>query len=133
MTALQVPQKADSAQPDISYHPDLGNYKARTKRRLDSEKLVQELPKGFPQRLQSPLVWEGDDFRQDEWVVTLTESEILELDSAIENFKGTASALKQELRYLELIQCSYLKAFGLLIQSNISSHDVVPETTQPSH
>lgn len=77
-----------STQPDITYHPSLSNYKARTKRRLETEKLIQVLPKGFPEILESNLVWEADDFQQDEWVVALTESEILEIDSAIENFKG---------------------------------------------
>lgn len=76
-------------QPDISYHPDLTNYRARTKRRFETENLAQELPNSFPRRLESALVWEGVDFQQDEWVVVLAKSEILELDSAIENFKGT--------------------------------------------
>lgn len=104
MTASETPKELSSSQPaptqpDISYHPDLTNYRARTKRRLETEKLAQELPNGFPRQLGSALVWEGDDFQQDEWVVALAKSEILELDSAIENFKGTVGVSIRAARF----------------------------------
>lgn len=86
MAILEIPSVP--VQPDISYHPDLQNYNARTKRRLQTESLAQAVPQGFPQRLESPLVWEADDFKPDEWVVVLSDSDILEVDSAIEKFKG---------------------------------------------
>ncbi|KAL0631035.1 hypothetical protein Q9L58_010111 [Maublancomyces gigas] len=91
VTILKTP--SNSVQPDISYHPDLQNYNARTKRRLQAESLAQVLPQGFPRRLESPLVWEADDFKLDEWVVVLSDSDILEVDSAIEKFKATSQPL----------------------------------------
>lgn len=87
-TITTLKTASSPVQPDISYHPDLQNYNARTKRRLATESLAQVLPQGFPHRLESPLVWEADDFKPDEWVVVLSDSDILEVDSAIEKFKG---------------------------------------------
>lgn len=86
--SLQNLSISSSGQPDISYHPDFQSYTARTKRRLETELLTNEIPKGFPSRLESKLVWEGTDFQKNEWVVVLTESETSEIDSAIESFKG---------------------------------------------
>lgn len=86
--SLQDLSLSSAEQPDISYHPDLEKYTARTKRRLETEVLTKEIPKGFPSKLESTLVWEGKDFQKDEWVVVLTEPEISEIDSSIESFKG---------------------------------------------
>lgn len=91
MAAIETPappQDIGPKQPDISYHPDLESYKARTKRRHETETLATVLPEGFPKKLESKLVWEGNDFKKDEWVVVLTEPDIAEIDSAIEGFKG---------------------------------------------
>lgn len=76
-------------QPDIEYQPDFKKYQARTKARLHTEPLDQSsLPPGFPQRLESDLVWEGESLaNQYDWTYVLTEAEIEELEEALTYFK----------------------------------------------
>jgi len=74
-------------QPDITYHPDPISYAERTKRIL-AKNPTQVLPAGFPNRLESELVWEGKDFKDGEWIYHLTESDIEEVRSAVERFKS---------------------------------------------
>ncbi len=78
-----------AAQPDISYTPDFGKYQARTKRRLATEKLdLQPLPPGFPSKLESDFVWDGESvIGKYDWVYTLSGNEIAELEEALAYFK----------------------------------------------
>jgi len=77
-------------QPDIAYAPDFDKYKARTKRRIATEKLeLQSLPAGFPTRLESDFVWEGQSIREKyQWVYALSDKEITEIDEALKYFKS---------------------------------------------
>lgn len=76
-------------QPDISYAPNYGKYLARAKRRLESERLQESLPPGFPQRLISELVWEGKDIAEKyDWVYKLSPDEIQEIEQGLQHFKG---------------------------------------------
>lgn len=77
-------------QPDIDYKPDFQKYQARTKLRLHTEPLGQiSLPSGFPQRLDSKLVWEGEGLaEQFGWTFVLTAEHVEELDNALTHFKG---------------------------------------------
>ena len=83
-----LPSGSGPSQPDIAYQPDAEKYTSRTKRRLKSEKLSKELPKGFPRDLQSPLAWKGSDFHSEEWMTTFTVEDIKEIKQAVEHFKG---------------------------------------------
>lgn len=77
-------------QPDIQYHPEYEKYKERTRRRKETETLQTTLPKGFPQKLVSPLVWEGKDVVKGEnWIYHLKDAELDELDAALRSYKGT--------------------------------------------
>lgn len=129
MTVITLKTSRSSVQPDISYHPDLKNYNARTKRRLETESLAQVLPRGFPHRLESPLVWEADDFEPDEWVVVLSDSDILEVDSAIEKFKGMHIYKQRELRYLkaDLVRAATLQPLGLISQDTFPLPTLSPK------
>ena len=74
-------------QPDITYLPDPISYAERSKRIL-AKNPPQVLPPGFPDELVSELVWEGKDFKEGEWIYHLTESDIEEVRSAVEQFKS---------------------------------------------
>ncbi len=78
-----------TAQPDISYTPDFDKYQARTQRRLVTEKLdLQSLPVGFPSKLESDFVWDGESITGNyEWVYKLSEKEIAEVEDALAHFK----------------------------------------------
>lgn len=76
-------------QPDIQYHPDFEKYQARTRHRKETESLQTSLPPGFPQKLTSPLVWEGKDVEQrSDWIYKLTDEQLDEIDAGLKSFKG---------------------------------------------
>ena len=86
------PTEAAPKQPDIAYHPDEAKWKARTARRLaeDPSLPLTPLPEGFPQVLESPLVWEGKDWKDEsQWTYNLSEAELKEIDAALKHFRGT--------------------------------------------
>lgn len=83
-------------QPDIQYHPDKEKWEARTARRLaaDPSLPTSALPDGFPKVLDSPLVWEGQDWEEEkEWVYELNASEVKEIDDALKHFHGKQSEI----------------------------------------
>ncbi len=83
-------------QPDISYHPDLEKYRLRTARRfqLDPHLAHVPLPKNFPPQVEGPNVWEGNDWTNEEqWVYQLSETQLKEIDEALEHFKGVSFLL----------------------------------------
>jgi hypothetical protein len=95
-TPLHVAQLV-ATQPDIEYHPNELKWKARTARRLveDPTLLTQPLPDGFPQKLISPLVWEGKDWKDEsQWVYNLSQEQLEEIDQALRHFKGFCFTLK---------------------------------------
>lgn len=80
-------------QPDIHYFPDIDKYRARTKRRLETEEIDSSLPDGFPVQLESTLAWDGsnpnDSVHVDmSWIHVLTEPELEEIDAALKAFLG---------------------------------------------
>ncbi|KXG49015.1 Taurine catabolism dioxygenase TauD/TfdA [Penicillium griseofulvum] len=76
-------------QPDIQYHPDYEKYKERTRRRKETETLQSTVPSGFPQKLISPLVWEGKEVeKRDDWIYQLYDDQLDELDAALKSFKS---------------------------------------------
>ena len=85
MTEVQ----AITVQPDIQYHPDYTKYIDRARRRKASESLQQHVPKGFPEQLSSPLVWNGKDVeKRDDWIYQLNQDQLAEVDAALQLFKG---------------------------------------------
>lgn len=77
-------------QPDIEYHPDWVKYQARSQRRKETESLQTTLPEGFPQKLVSPLVWEGKDIeKSSDWIYKLSDVQLDEVDAALKSFKGS--------------------------------------------
>ncbi|KAJ5188438.1 Taurine catabolism dioxygenase TauD/TfdA [Penicillium cf. griseofulvum] len=76
-------------QPDIQYHPEYEKYKERTRRRKETETLQSTVPAGFPQKLVSPLVWEGKEVeKRDDWIYQLSDDQLDELDTALKSFKA---------------------------------------------
>lgn len=75
--------------PDISYAPDWEKYQARTKRRLESEKLdLVTLPEGFPKKLESSFVWEGEGLVETyQWVYELSKEQVEEIERGLVHFK----------------------------------------------
>lgn len=90
-------QHQNATQPDITYLPDLKNYKQRTARRLANEQLENDLPEGFPAQLEGPKLWKGSDYegKESEWVYQLTEQELEEVDKAVHDFEATEKPLSE--------------------------------------
>ncbi|KAF7967852.1 hypothetical protein HWV62_32900 [Athelia sp. TMB] len=83
--------EAKPQQPDIEYHPDRTKWEARTARRLAADPSLPRasLPASFPKKLESPLVWEGSDWKDEkDWVYALTAPELKEIAGALKHFQG---------------------------------------------
>lgn len=74
---------------DIEYEIDEQKYLARSKARMAAGGLPTEVPPGWPQKLEGPLVWSSNDFpNEDEYVYTLTDDDKTELLYALHSFKS---------------------------------------------
>ncbi|CAK7237948.1 hypothetical protein SBRCBS47491_010217 [Sporothrix bragantina] len=93
MTA--VLSRGPPGQPDIGYSPDWDKYTARTQHRVASEKLSQELPAGFPKKLDLELVWNPKSLETSgyNWNYVLTDDDIAELEAALAHFKSLGKPL----------------------------------------
>lgn len=79
---------SSNVQPDIGYAPDLDKYNARTRRRFETEIISKSLPEGFPKKLTSDLVWEGQDLASRyDWVLELDKTDLEEIEEALRHFK----------------------------------------------
>ena len=90
ITEVQQPpvQRGPPVQPDIEYTPDEEKYRARTKRRLETEDLSKTLPDGFPAQLNSSLVWEGSSLAKTfDWNYKLSAEDIDEIEAALKHFQ----------------------------------------------
>lgn len=75
-------------QPDITYHPNFEQHKARSEERQRAEQLPSSLPDDFPKHISSPLVWEGKYVEgRSDWIFKLNESQLDEIDQALQKFK----------------------------------------------
>jgi hypothetical protein len=85
-----VTTEAIARQPDIDYAPNFQKYQARTKFRLQTEPLdLKSLPSGFPKRLESDLIWEGEGLAEKyDWTHVLTPEQVQELENALTHFKS---------------------------------------------
>lgn len=86
---VSSPSPYAATQPNIEYHPNKEKWKARTALRLAQDPSLPKsaLPEGFPTPLESPLVWEGKDWKDEsEWVYNLTPEHLKEIDDAVHHF-----------------------------------------------
>ncbi|KAF9055633.1 hypothetical protein BJ165DRAFT_433113 [Panaeolus papilionaceus] len=93
-SGLQVSSLSKDApkQPDITYQPNEAKWKARTARRLAEDPQLPQtpLPDGFPKKLDTPLVWEGKDWKDpSEWEYDLSEAQLNEIDNALRSFRAS--------------------------------------------
>ena len=89
--ATNTYESASYGQPDISYIPDRKKWLNRTAKRLTDNPTLLSTPllEGFPRKLDSPLVWEGKDWKNEsQWVYHLSPAELLEIDEAVHHFHG---------------------------------------------
>ncbi|KAI1354611.1 TfdA family taurine catabolism dioxygenase TauD [Xylaria sp. FL0043] len=85
-TVLKAP--TPPGQPDISYHPSYEKWQARATRRQQEGNLQKSLPKGFPQKLNGDLVWEGETVANKyNWTYVLSPEHLAEIDQAVAHFK----------------------------------------------
>ena len=88
MATAQVLRPGPAGQPDIDYAPNFDKYTARTRRRAETENLQKSLPSGFPQHLESKLVWDGTDIASKyNWIYELSSEEVEEIEVALTHFK----------------------------------------------
>lgn len=81
---------------NVSYYPNYEEYTARSSNRLDDESIDRTLPPGFPQLLNSKMVWEGQNLSLHELtssdgtecVLELNDSQLAEIDTALKHFQG---------------------------------------------
>ncbi|KXH40623.1 TfdA family Taurine catabolism dioxygenase TauD [Colletotrichum salicis] len=93
--AVQAPFHAGPpGQPDIGYAPNHDSFVARTKLRQELETLEKSLPVGFPQKLESKLVWDGNTLAEHyDWNYILTDADKKEVDDALGYFKSLRQSL----------------------------------------
>lgn len=74
----------------LLYHPNLETYLQRKSRRLaenPNDLPKSPLPPGFPEQVDGPAVWEGNDWvGEDQWVYHLSETELKEISDALRHF-----------------------------------------------
>ncbi|KAK3486066.1 uncharacterized protein B0T23DRAFT_245056 [Neurospora hispaniola] len=88
---MAPPQKDTNPiiRPDIDWIPSYKVFKKRVQR-LAAQNLNRPttLPAGWPAKITSERVWSGSDFKsEDDYVVKLSQEDILEIESALEFFK----------------------------------------------
>lgn len=94
MAIAEVLQSGPVGQPDITYTPDYEKYLARVQNRLATERLEKSLPSGFPQKLESDLVWDCSDIAaRFDWTYELTTSDLEEIKKALQHFKSLGKPL----------------------------------------
>ncbi|KAJ5993291.1 hypothetical protein N7451_009015 [Penicillium sp. IBT 35674x] len=76
-------------QPDIDNEPTRQNWLDRTKRRLRNETLSTDMATGFPKRLDSDLVWDGQTLPVlYDWAYHLSSEDLEEIKQAVVYFRG---------------------------------------------
>lgn len=74
---------------DIGWIPDFAKFRERTAARSRTDRFDDILPEGWPRSLDHPLVWSGDDLKEEQYVYELSPSQKLEIYSALSRLKGT--------------------------------------------
>ena len=82
-------------QTRLSYYPNYEEYTARKCRHLQNDQKQKSLPCGFPEQLNSNMVWERDNFSLSEHecddgtdcILVLNESQLSEIYAAVKFFQ----------------------------------------------
>ncbi len=80
--------------PNIKWNPSYDTFRARVEMlaRLNLPR-PENVPEGFPEVVDAPWVWDGSDMTDEpRYVVLLSEADILEVESALDYFKGNSSS-----------------------------------------
>ena len=74
---------------DIQWNPSYKSYLERV-RRLSKLQLDRptKVPPEFPTAVHAPWVWSGSDLKEEDFVVHLQETDIVEVESALASFKS---------------------------------------------
>lgn len=82
---------AEADEKDLVWVPSWANFIHRhlSKNRLPPRLDIQ-IPVGFPTEIQGPAVWQGEQLAADpnRWVVNLDQSDIKEIEQAVESILG---------------------------------------------
>jgi hypothetical protein len=73
---------------NIDWVPSLTNYRERVARRLKEGIPGAALPSGFPKRVSGPACWSAADINPIELIRTLSNDHIVEMENALDHFKG---------------------------------------------
>jgi hypothetical protein len=73
----------------LPYHPSLEAHLRRSQG-FQIDKNEKYLPDEYPEKIESPLVWRGDDIKSksEQWILQLDEEEVGEINAALETFQG---------------------------------------------
>ncbi|KAF9477034.1 hypothetical protein BDN70DRAFT_934573 [Pholiota conissans] len=97
-TKADGPSIAFFKQPEIGYQPNEIQWKVRAAKRLGEDPALPRtpLPEGFPAKLESPLVWEGKNWKDPkEWEYELSADHLKEIDDAVKHFNGLGQLFGQ--------------------------------------
>lgn len=90
--SLDAALTAPSHCPDIEWYPSFERYRERVRSlaRINLNKPT-DLPTMFPNAVREAWVWKGSDFEEQDYVMYLQESDIIEIENALVSFKGMLS------------------------------------------
>jgi hypothetical protein len=78
--------------PDIQWHPSYETYRRRVvalnAAAGRSGQAKKTVPDGYPQQVEKPWVWSGDQMAADRYVVWLSDDDIAQIEDALSFFKG---------------------------------------------
>lgn len=74
--------------PDIEWDPSYQTYLERVERlsKLSHDR-PKSVPEGYPRRINAPWVWSGGETREEEYVIIFEDSDIVEIEAALRQFK----------------------------------------------
>jgi hypothetical protein len=95
-TEFSLPMSLDTALtnpihgPNIEWNPSFSMYRERVRTLADLNiPRPMSVPEGFPNVVCAPWVWDGSDFKNEEYVLILSETDIVEIEQALAIYKGT--------------------------------------------
>lgn len=85
--------------PDIDWVPSFENFMARVGRLSKTQHVrTMALPPGFPERIEAPRAWAGQEFSEKSYIYVLSEAEVKEIEEALDYFKGLNFRTPRPLR-----------------------------------
>lgn len=96
---------------DIGWVPNADKFAQRTADRknkaspevvADEQQQQQQLPNGWPAKVQHPLVWKGADLEPRDYVYRLSERDVSEINSALSAYKGELFVLQLRRNHADL-------------------------------